>query len=310
MARRRDILCAGTCGQLIWGGKGVLPPGLAMCHACRRARRVSSVRVTIGPIECPGCSQMFRPRESASGYRRRVCSEECRATVRRRGRDAVHPPARRWVQQRCVVCCGEYRRTYADQRTCGRGCGALIHSRLMLKIPLLPVATVGLCAECGGIATGKTCGPACERQRLRRQQLAYIGQTPEAVDAKCCGRCGESLLAWGGGSRRRFCGPCAQIRKRESMRDTRRRRRARERRALTEPYTLAEIAKRDKFRCGICHGRVAMTKTVPHLKAPTIDHLIPISEGGDDVKANVQLAHFWCNSIRGVGGTVQLALVG
>lgn len=79
---------------------------------------------------------------------------------------------------------------------------------------------------------------------------------------------------------------------------------------LHEPYTLEEIAARDRSRCGLCRGRVAMRLRVPHPKAPTIDHLIPVSEGGDDVKANVQLAHFACNTRRGVGGTVQLCLVG
>jgi 5-methylcytosine-specific restriction endonuclease McrA len=53
-----------------------------------------------------------------------------------------------------------------------------------------------------------------------------------------------------------------------------------------------------------------MDKVVPHYKAPTIDHLIPISEDGEDAPANVQLAHFICNSIRGAGGVVQLALIG
>lgn len=53
-----------------------------------------------------------------------------------------------------------------------------------------------------------------------------------------------------------------------------------------------------------------MTKAVPHPKAPTIDHLLPVSAGGDDVRANVRLAHFICNSRRGSGGIVQLALVG
>jgi 5-methylcytosine-specific restriction endonuclease McrA len=49
---------------------------------------------------------------------------------------------------------------------------------------------------------------------------------------------------------------------------------------------------------------------VPHPDAPTIDHLLPLCDGGDDVRANVQLAHFLCNSRRGAGGVVQLALVG
>lgn len=53
-----------------------------------------------------------------------------------------------------------------------------------------------------------------------------------------------------------------------------------------------------------------MTKAVPHPKAPTIDHIVPLADGGDDVRSNVQLAHFICNSMKGTGGTQQLMLVG
>lgn len=98
--------------------------------------------------------------------------------------------------------------------------------------------------------------------------------------------------------------------KREERRRAHRKRRALERGAKSEPYTLAEIAKRDNYLCGICRKRVPMDKVVPHPKAPTVDHLIPLSDWGDDVPANVQLAHFICNSKRGAGGTVQLALIG
>lgn len=89
-----------------------------------------------------------------------------------------------------------------------------------------------------------------------------------------------------------------------------RRRRAAKRGGVSEPYTLAGIAVRDRNRCRLCGGRVAMTKAVPHPKAPTIDHVVPVSAGGDDSRANVQLAHFLCNSVKGPRGSQQLALLG
>jgi len=61
----------------------------------------------------------------------------------------------------------------------------------------------------------------------------------------------------------------------------------------SEPYTLAEIAARDRYRCGICiaegrgrQARVAMTQAVPHPRAPTIDHIVPWSISKDDTRAN------------------------
>jgi 5-methylcytosine-specific restriction endonuclease McrA len=116
------------------------------------------------------------------------------------------------------------------------------------------------------------------------------------------------------------CGSPTPSRKRtkcDPCRDSSKRRRKlyeRKRKSGTfesEPYTLTEIAFRDGFRCGLCRKTVDMKLTVPASGAPTIDHLIPISEvGGHDIKANVQLAHFICNSRRGARGTVQLLLVG
>lgn len=78
-----------------------------------------------------------------------------------------------------------------------------------------------------------------------------------------------------------------------------RRRRALKRGAKSEPYTLEEIAARDEFRCGICSDPVGMDLRRPDRGSPTIDHVQPIVLGGDDTKANVQLAHFGCNSRKG-----------
>jgi len=54
-----------------------------------------------------------------------------------------------------------------------------------------------------------------------------------------------------------------------------------------------------------------MTKVVPHPKAPTIDHIVPLAQGGDDTRDNVQLAHFECNwRKRDAGESEQLRLIG
>ncbi|MEU0393822.1 HNH endonuclease signature motif containing protein [Streptomyces sp. NPDC006208] len=78
-----------------------------------------------------------------------------------------------------------------------------------------------------------------------------------------------------------------------------RRRRALKQGGLSEPYTLSEIAERDGFCCALCGDPVPMDAKVPAALAPTIDHVVPVSRGGDDTKANVQLAHFRCNSVKG-----------
>lgn len=89
-----------------------------------------------------------------------------------------------------------------------------------------------------------------------------------------------------------------------------RRRRAAKRGGRSEPYTLGEIAERDGFCCALCGDLVPMDVKVPEASAPTIDHIVPVSRGGDDTKANVQLAHFLCNSIKGPRDVSKLAPIG
>lgn len=76
-------------------------------------------------------------------------------------------------------------------------------------------------------------------------------------------------------------------------------RRAKKRQLPSEPYTTAEIAERDGFRCGLCGRKVDMSIPSPHPRAPSIDHIVPISWDGPDIRANVQLAHRGCNSSKG-----------
>lgn len=89
-----------------------------------------------------------------------------------------------------------------------------------------------------------------------------------------------------------------------------RRRRVTERAGAVEPYTSLEIAERDSWRCQICGKRIGRSFRFPHPRSLSVDHIVPISKGGDDVRANVQAAHLRCNISKYVGGTDQLRLIG
>lgn len=80
------------------------------------------------------------------------------------------------------------------------------------------------------------------------------------------------------------------------------RRRALKAGAETEPYTRDEIAERDGYTCQLCGGHVDMELKWPDPGFPSIDHIIPLSRGGSDLKTNVQLAHLRCNIAKGAGG--------
>lgn len=99
----------------------------------------------------------------------------------------------------------------------------------------------------------------------------------------------------------------------ENGRRSRRARRARKMNAPSERYSLAEIAERDGWRCQLCGRMVSKTAKWPARNSASIDHVVPLSEGGTDLRANVQLAHFGCNSSKNNRPTArgeQLRLIG
>ena len=119
-----------------------------------------------------------------------------------------------------------------------------------------------------------------------------------------CDGCGSDLVSGESGRRFRVCVDCSRIarREREAWKD------GRLYAVQRDPYTLEEIAARDKYRCQICltlgqtrQAKVNMELKVPHLKAATINHVVALSRGGDDTRGNVQLAHFSCNSWKNDG---------
>lgn len=88
----------------------------------------------------------------------------------------------------------------------------------------------------------------------------------------------------------------------ETVRDSRRRSKA-GRKALVdathEPYLRRDIFERDRWMCGLCLDPVDASLEWPDMGSKSIDHVIPLSLGGGDSPANVQLAHLGCNISKG-----------
>lgn len=78
-------------------------------------------------------------------------------------------------------------------------------------------------------------------------------------------------------------------------------RRALEREAFVAHVDRTQVYERDGWTCQLCRNPVARDEVVPHPKAPTLDHVVPLSRGGTHEPANVQLAHYWCNTIKADG---------
>jgi hypothetical protein len=98
--------------------------------------------------------------------------------------------------------------------------------------------------------------------------------------------------------------PVDNWRKRQRVRE----RDAAKRRSGTKP-TVQKLAERDGWTCHLCRLAIKpeLTGTSSKYKA-SVDHLVPLSDGGDDEMWNCKLAHLRCNAKRGARGVAQLLL--
>lgn len=74
--------------------------------------------------------------------------------------------------------------------------------------------------------------------------------------------------------------------------------RARKLTATVEVFDPHEIFERDGWVCGICDRAIDPTLAYPHRLSVSLDHVIPLSRGGEHSRANTQAAHMACNSAK------------
>ena len=176
------------------------------------------------------------------------------------------------------------------------------------------------CTHCGQLtvrAADKRWLPFCDRMcqglyAIEHQLWNNKGRAPKPLmcdqpawpswdGATCticemvCTECGATFFGKPRtGGTRRSCSP--QCRNRMKWRAQEIRRRVRR----------YDVFERDDYICWICGIRCDPLALVPQYEAPTVDHLIPVSHGGDNHPDNLGTAHFICNATR--GNAMDLAL--
>jgi len=88
----------------------------------------------------------------------------------------------------------------------------------------------------------------------------------------------------------------------------RRKYRALKRGASHEPYTTDYVFERDNWMCQICGRKINKRLKWPNPQSKSIDHIIPLSRGGNDSPLNVQAAHLRCNVGKNATNKGQLRL--
>lgn len=181
------------------------------------------------------------------------------------------------------------------------------------------MARTDACSACGASVQRRATSAAkivcqdCRRQaREFRERNTYCDGCSKLLTvqqvrngSRFCGRvCAQITLGPRGAALSRGRDPRANQRKCAA-------RRARVRGVTVEVVDPTYVFDRDRWRCHVCGQKVDPSLNGLDLRGPTLDHIVPLSEGGEHSHANVRLAHRECNSRRSNrGGGEQLALIG
>ena len=279
--RAAQVLICKGCGEVFTTCDG-------RQRYCTVACRVEAQRSADHAHTCEKCGKGFN-----SHYRaHRFCSRRCMPRSR---------SAKRHTCQQCGVVFRPKRAEYSD--FCSRAC---YFRRLAArkKAPPLPWRRIQRCAVCGvvfltGRAARYVCGEEC------RQQAASAKQ--EAARVRPCVRgCGRMTSGYWV----KMCSKCKAGAVRAQRKASKVKRRIQLKGARVELVDPQAVFERDGWKCGICGRAVNRRAVVPHDGAPTLDHVVPLSKGGEHSMKNVQCAHFLCNSRKGSRDGGQLRLFG
>jgi len=151
------------------------------------------------------------------------------------------------------------------------------------------------------------CSTACRQQNYRGKKK----RDPDTARGSLgqCIECGADFTKVS--SAHKWCSPLC--RGRGSSRATKRRRRniVAGCRGSQNDYADVEIFERDGWRCHLCGKKIRRDVDRRRPSGATIDHLVPLSLGGADVRENVAAAHRACNVAKNVAAVGdQLRLIG
>jgi hypothetical protein len=209
----------------------------------------------------------------------------------------------------CGVCGTIFKQVQTQQKFCSKKCSKSASRRRSIDRKRPDRKRRGVCMYCGIACQydqAFACDP-CKLEKRREYQRRYIklhGKKKYKKPSKrgVCRKCGVKCENY-------VCAACQY----DVIRRDRRKYRKRMEGVESEPYTHGEIAQRDGWRCQLCRKPVNPRKRHPDPMCASIDHIVPISQGGTDVRANVQLAHLFCNMSKGnraVPDGEQLRLLG
>lgn len=238
---------------------------------------------------CDFCGRATR-RRGRTGPFPRYCGKPCqqRAGRRRRGEVPTEP-------RTCTGCGASLAGFQANRRTCSRRCHHWVKRNPGAPHPS---AAKRACARCGIPINDRDVRSAFCSNTCRDRE--YAGCVVN--EQRLCGFCGQMFLTLRKTSQ--FCGrECSAAAEYAANKADYLRRakadRARRRGARVETFPHEEVFERDGWVCYLCNELVDREAIWPAPLMPSLDHVVPISRGGEHSRANTRCAHLVCNLRKG-----------
>jgi hypothetical protein len=291
-------------------GSRITPPREQQCVGCQRwfvgrkrkfcskeCRQIRRTMLHEADRECPTCGIEFKPTLPKHRFCTRACGIKYRNQVgiqgvvcncKRCGKE-FHPKA----HDRTTFCSRECAYSYLDQHGHygePREAQRRVTARAIADGMLHCLKRWRECKACGcrfysRTATGQYCSDLC-------CPSTYVVVPVKLV----CMDCGKEWERTGRGSHAKRCKRCNKRRAKNLYGNGKHSVRAKLLGVAYETVHASVVFKRDRWKCGICGKKTSKSKQVPHKRAPTLDHIIPMSKGGGHLYSNVQCACFECNS--------------
>lgn len=291
---KRKRFCGRTCQSAAWKAQDQQQPDAALTARCIQ------------------CGEAMAPRRG-QGPPRLFCSDACSCTHRRNTEG---------IQARCAYCDGAFMANKHRLKYCSNECRG--QGR---RTPPSSTLQWSTCQICQGTWCHKgnrraTCAdPACQqgvaqlrRAKARERRAGIPSQQrkkywkPKPPRRFTCRACGNEVTT---STRRLYCSDQCEVS--VNRLTAKARRKMREDSTRAEPVYRKKVYARDQWRCQLCHRKVSKARTYPDPLSPSLDHIVPLADGGEHSMANVQLAHLRCNVLKGARSHPageQLRLVG
>lgn len=249
---------------------------------------------------CRGCGCQF------TGRKRIYCTKQCRSKTYsynlyrsqgRKTREEISANAACNQMYDCLACGKLFKPKRAGHtKFCSRNCSfSFISAKRKIIADMNIVHSVYRmkCCECSirsnGYVGQKYCSDDCRRKKLEKSHTQKTF---------ACKECSCNVVTSYGTKRKSFCSDVCS--KKYFNRIRRSKERARLRHVKVEHVDPIKVFERDAWRCKICYKKTPKEYrgSIRDL-APELDHILPLSKGGEHSYANTQCTCRKCNQMKG-----------